>query len=85
LFKKLEIVSGRIRNFFPGRQQATAVTVEKGKRKDVANTVGTPAKAGTLSKVVKPTTACRKANYRDDSSSVVHSSKAARISRSQQQ
>jgi hypothetical protein len=31
-----------------------------------ANTVGTPAKAGTLAKVVKPATACRKANYSRD-------------------
>jgi hypothetical protein len=70
LLKKLEIVcltTVRIKNFCAVTQetalmQASALTVATSKSKDVVNTVGTPAKAGTLSKVVKPTTACRKAN-----------------------
>jgi hypothetical protein len=51
-----------------------------------------PTKAGTLAKVVKPATACRKANYsrdtnyiRNDSNRDVNSSRTARISRKQQQ
>jgi hypothetical protein len=46
--------------------QGTAVTLATSISKDVVNTVGTPAKAGTLAKVVKPATACRKANYLRD-------------------
>jgi hypothetical protein len=35
-------------------------------KKKSASTVGMPTKAGTLAKVVKPATACRKANYSRD-------------------
>jgi hypothetical protein len=51
--------------------QATAVTpATRNNRNDSSNrsasTVGMPTKAGTLAKVVKPATACRKANYSRD-------------------
>ncbi len=58
--------AGRIRNFF-AVTQARAVTLRQAEARMKANTVGTPAKAGTLAKVVKPATACKKANYSRDS------------------
>jgi hypothetical protein len=45
--------------------QATAVKPATSNSRS-ANTVKMPAKAGTLAKVVKPATACRKANYSRD-------------------
>ncbi len=73
--------------------QATLVTPatsnSRNKRSNrSAKTVGTPTNAWTLGKVVKPATACRKANYssdiiyiRKDSRRYVNSSRTARISR----
>jgi hypothetical protein len=78
--------------------QATAGMKATTGRITVGLTVGLPANAGVLAKVVKPTTACREANYsrdtvniRDDSSSRdnrnimdVNSSRTATISNSRE-
>ncbi len=64
------------------------MTLRQAEARMTANIAGTPAKAGTLvAKVVKPAIACRKANYSRDTiyNSDDKSSKAARISSSQQQ